>query len=256
MRLSCRRCSPWRKPMVFTSIGPSRSVWFSGRELAWPWIFGDDDRSLRPQPSSLRDLNQPLLWVLALIAAFVAVGTVFRRQRTPLRPANGSSSPTRSSISLSPCCLDYAMLHGHGSRQTRYRGLFRAVPDGGVGWLAGDAGVLDALVQHVPSKRDPQSRDARGDPNRRVAIFIAGIVWFAFLMAFLMLGTFWHQEVTGSSAGAPRFWHNAIAGGGAFAPGPVVIFGVPLLIFACMAWRVALRQQRASETEERSERSS
>jgi hypothetical protein len=48
-----------------------------------------------------------------------------------------------------------------------------------------------------------------------------------------------------TAAGTPRFWHNAIEGKGAFAPCPVVIFGVPPMIFAGMAWRVALRHSRA-----------
>jgi hypothetical protein len=84
--------------------------------------------------------------------------------------------------------------------------------------------------------------------NGASRFFLSGVVWFAFLMAFLMLSTFWHQEVTGSWGNRPRFWHNAIEGGGAFASGPVVIFGVPLLVFAGMAWRVALRHRRAMET--------
>ena len=209
---------------------------------------------VRPQ-ASLRELNRPVLWVLALILGFITVGTVFRP------PANAAASG--GWIVISNTIVDLAQLVLPGLRHARtaltaagrpdiaaYFGLFQTAES--VGWLA----MLVFWTRRfstfpASASRNPAMLEATRTVGSR--FFIGGIVWFSFLMAFLMLSTFWHQEVTGSWAGTPRFWHNAIEGGGAFVPGPVVIFGVPLLIFAGMAWRVALRQQRELEMDKRSE---
>ncbi|MFM8535992.1 MAG: hypothetical protein ACKOEC_20825 [Acidimicrobiia bacterium] len=223
----------------WTIVGLSLDAW--GRRL-----------SVMPE-KSLRDvIHRPLACTMLAGLGLAVVGTILRPSETTpeigswIATANGILN--RAEIVLPGLRNGRAALDGAGRQDVAaYFGLFQVITS--IGWLAALVvwtrafNVLSANASYTTEMNDDVRKAYSPWPKPwryfwRAAH--ASLCWSAFLLAFVVLNAYWHQEVVGES----RFWHNAISGGGAYVPGPfALLFGAPLCVFGGMSWRAALREQ-------------